>query len=534
MTLTNFKFHGGIHPKQLKDLSRDRAIESISWRDEDEIVITLSQGIGSLNHPILSIGDSVQAKQRISECYGEISVPVHSPCDGTITAIEERPATHPSGLQAVAIVIKPDADSSKIEINKANDLVNHKIDASKLSELLSSLTAEEIISKIRIGGVIGLGGAGFPTCAKLHGGIKTNIETLIINGMECEPRITCDDRLMRERAIEIIAGVEILDHLLHPNSIKIGVEDNKPEAILALEIATTSSTSSIEIITTPTLYPSGGERQLIQLLTGKEVPSGTLPSAIGVVCQNVATVAALYHALLERPLTHRVVTVTGDGVESAGNYSVPIGIPIDSLLTQCGVVDSVRITVGGPMMGFELHNSSSPITKTVNCLIVEKNSSLPSAPERYNCIRCASCSDACPAKLMPQQLYWAAQSRDFEQTEKLNLFDCIECGCCDFVCPSKIPLVSYYRYAKGVIRGAKQEQNRADEARVRHEFHDARITREKAEKAEKLAKKRAALKAKKESNKSTDKPNDADKKGAAIRAAIKRAEAKKKAAAANS
>jgi len=185
-------------------------------------------------------------------------------------------------------------------------------------------------------------------------------------------------------------------------------------------------------------------------------------------------------------------------------------------------------------MGFELHNSRSPITKTVNCLIVEKNSSLPSAPERYNCIRCASCSDACPAKLMPQQLYWAAQSRDFEQTEKLNLFDCIECGCCDFVCPSKIPLVSYYRYAKGVIRGAKQEQNRADEARVRHEFHDARITREKAEKAEKLAKKRAALKAKKESNKSTDKPNDADKKGAAIRAAIKRAEAKKKAAAANS
>mgnify|MGYP002725445816 CR=1 FL=1 len=513
------RFHGGIHPQERKERTRDSSIVTIS--PPEKITVILNQGIGGTNRPVVSVGDHVKRGERLSKCFNPISVPVHSPCDGVVSAIEKRPFPHPSGMNTLAIIIQRNEKDLTSSPNYHDTTVES---SSRLQEIIGGLSLEELVSNIRTGGVIGLGGAGFPTAVKIRKGEQLPIKTLIINGMECEPCITCDDRLMRERPEEIIRGIEIIDHLLHPEEIMIGIEDNKPEAVQAMKAAAADSRSNIEVIAAPTLYPSGGEKQLIKILTGKEVPSGGLSYDISILCQNVATTYAIYHAALELPLTQRIVTVTGNGVERAGNYEIPLGTAVDDILQLCGVTDKdVQITVGGPMMGFPLHDSSSPITKTVNCLIVEKSTLLQPKPQQRSCIRCAACSDVCPAQLLPQQLYWAAQSRDFDQTEELNLFDCIECGCCNHVCPSHIPLVEYYRHAKGVLRTQQSEKQKADRARNRHEFRDARLLHEKEEKARKLAKKRAALKAK--GKQSGSKGGD---KKEAIRAAIERAKAKRR------
>jgi len=509
------KFHGGIHPADNKSLTRSEPV--LPGPVPPEVIISLNQGIGAVNRPLVSVGDKVKKGERLSECFHPLSAPVHAPCSGVVTAIEMRPFTHPSGMDNLAIVIKSESD------NNADPVATDTVD---LKQILNNLSAEEIVTRIRMAGVIGLGGAGFPTSTKIRTGTKSSIRTLIINGMECEPYITCDDRLMQESADEIIHGIEVIDHLLQPQEIMVGVEDNKPEAIMAMKTAAAASSASIDVVTIPTLYPSGGEKQLIKILTGREVPSGGYPNDLSVLSQNVATAQAIYHAILEQPLTHRLVTVTGNGIAKPGNYKVAIGTPIKTLLDSCFINDEpVEITVGGPMMGCKLQTADSPIIKTVNCLIVQKSSALPTPPEIRNCIRCAACSDACPASLLPQQLYWASQSRDFDKTGELHIFDCIECGCCNHVCPSNIPLVDYYRHAKGVLRTQQREKGKSEEARKRHEFRDARLLREKEEKAKKLAAKRAALKAKK--NKDSEKSGDDSTKKEAIRAAIERAKAKK-------
>ena len=509
-----YRFHGGIHPPEEKDLTRDCPITP--FKNRGEVVISLNQGIRAVNRPIVEVGEQVSKGQRLSECFNPLSVPVHAPCNGTVVAIEDRPFTHPSGMHSPAIVLQatgcgPDAPKPQ-----------------PVSELLKGQTPEEIVGQIRTAGIIGLGGAGFPTAAKLRSGTENKIEILILNGMECEPRITCDDRLMRERPQEIICGIEVLDHLLQPKQILIGIEDNKPEAIEAMEQAARQSSSNIEIVRCPTLYPSGGEKQLIQLLTNREVPSGKHAAQISILMQNVATTAAIYRAMMGQPLTHRVVTITGSGVIKPGNYEAAIGTPIHELLEMCGCNKPISVTLGGPMMGYPLKDLNSPLTKISNCLIVEPLQEVPqkTTPIR-NCIRCAACSDACPAKLLPQQLFWATQARDFDDAEKLHLFDCIECGCCTHVCPSQIPLVDYYRHAKGVLRNQQQENIKAEQARKRHEFRDARLQREKEEKARKLAAKKAALKAKEAKQKTVGDTDKKDEKKAAIEAAVARAKAKK-------
>jgi len=449
------------------------------------------------------------------------------PYDGTVTAIERRPLTHPSGISCLSVVIVPDDDTSPPA--PTTDLPASTSSAS-LDALLATLSTETLIERIRMGGIIGLGGAGFPTATKIRKGEAQNIETLIINGMECEPYITCDDRLMQDHSDEIIRGIEVLNQLLKPTEILLGIEDNKPEAIAAMQRAATASSARIEVVSCPTCYPSGGEKQLIQILTGKEVPSGGFPHQLAILCQNVATVYAIYHAIEERPLTQRSVTISGDGVAQPGNFHVAIGTPIRPLLESCGLTDQpVSVTVGGPMMGFPLKNLESSITKTVNCLIVNKSATSPSQNSPLNCIRCAACSDACPVSLLPQQLYWATQARNFDEAQSLHLFDCIECGCCSYVCPSYLPLVDYYRHAKGTVRNQQREQVKADHARNRHEFRDARLQREKEEKAKKLAAKKAALKAKKANESRAQHESsavEADKK-ATIQAAIDRAKARK-------
>lgn len=510
-----YSFHGGIHPPEEKALTRDLPITP--FKNRGEVVISLNQGIRAVNRPIVQVGDQVSKGQRLSECFNPLTVPVHAPCNGTVIAIEDRPFTHPSGFHSPAIVLQatgcgPDSPEPR-----------------PVSELLKGQNPEEIVNQIRMAGIIGLGGAGFPTAAKLRSGTETKIETLILNGMECEPRITCDDRLMRERPQEIIRGIEVLDHLLQPKEILIGIEDNKPEAVEAMAQAIQQSDSNIEVIRCPTLYPSGGEKQLIQLLTNREVPSGKHAAQIGILMQNVATTAAIYRAMMGQPLTHRVVTITGSGVDHPGNYEAAIGTPVHELLEMCGCDKTVSVTLGGPMMGFPLQDLNSPLTKISNCLIVEpqEEPSKSTTPTRH-CIRCAACSDVCPAKLLPQQLFWATQARDFDDAEQLHLFDCIECGCCTHVCPSQIPLVDYYRHAKGVLRNQQQEGIKAEQARKRHEFRDTRLQREKEEKARKLAAKKAALKAKEEAKqKTTSDTGEKDEKKAAIEAAVARSKAKK-------
>ncbi len=345
-----------------------------------------------------------------------------------------------------------------------------------------------------------MGGAGFPTATKLRSGQQASIDTLIINGTECEPYITADDMLMRERAAEILSGTVILQRLLNARQVVIAIEDNKPQAIAAMQAAL--GTRPWHVVSIPTLYPSGGERQLIQILTGKEVPSGGLPAHIGIVCQNVGTAAAVHDAVhLGRPLISRITTLTGAALKQPMNVECLVGTPVIELLQQAGLDQNRmnRVIVGGPMMGFSLADLNAPVIKTSNCLIASTEQEMPAPEPALPCIRCGECELACPAGLLPQQLLFYAQGDDHEQLQANNLFDCIECGACSYVCSSKIPLVQYYRSAKADIREQQQKQIKAEHARQRFEFRQERLRLEEERKAaerqaraERMAKAKAA------------------------------------------
>jgi electron transport complex protein RnfC len=386
----------------------------------------------------------------------------------------------------------------------------------------------KLIALLRDAGVAGLGGAGFPTSVKVNLGDHQRVEQLIINAVECEPYITADDRLMRERADEIVLGIQILQYLLNPHDTLIGIEDNKPEAIAALRAA--CADSDVEVRVVPTKYPSGGEKQLIQLLTGKEVPSGSIPAQCGVVCQNVGTAWAVKRAVHDgEPLLSRITTVTGDAVARPGNYEVWLGTPVADLLHHAGVDKERlgRLVMGGPMMGFTLHDPSVPVVKTSNCVIAASAEELPEPPPEQACIRCGACAEVCPANLLPQQLYWYAKTDDFERAQHHNLMDCIECGACAYVCPSHIPLVQYYRYAKGEIRTQAAEQIKADRARERFEARQARLEREQAEKE---ARRRARLEANRKKQEAATDSGAGDEKLAALKKEVGQASSAYKAA----
>jgi len=377
---------------------------------------------------------------------------------------------------------------------------------------------------------------------------RHNVDVLIINGAECEPYITADDALMQAHSAQIVAGIKVMQKLLSPKRIVIGIEDNKPQAITAMNNAVAEH-SDIIVRPVPTLYPAGGEKQLIEVLTGQQVPSKKIPADIGIVVQNVATAYTIADAIFNgEQLSSRVVTVSGDLVERPGNYRVTLGTPIIELLEFCGFksADKQKIIMGGPMMGFALNDLSSPVIKATNCIIAASNQELPDAPTEQNCIRCGDCEQVCPAQLLPQQLQWFAKDNDHDKLESHDLFDCIECGACAYVCPSHIPLVQYYRVAKADIRETQKEQELAQRAKERFEQRAQRLERDKKEREEKnrLASERrkaaiktttdsgdavsaalARVKAKKTPESSDGKPNDP------VAAAIARAKAKRAAAA---
>ena len=327
--------------------------------------------------------------------------------------------------------------------------------------------------------VAGLGGATFPTYVKTNN--PKSVELLIINAVECEPYITSDDVLMREHAAEIILGCQILAHATGAKQTLIGMEDNKPEAIESMQAALTGI-SDIEVRVVPTKYPSGGEKQLIQLLTNQQVPSGGLPLDLGISVQNVGTAFAVKKAIIDGlPLTNRVVTVTGESITNPQNLWVPFGTQVKDLLAHAGMTadKNQRVIMGGPMMGFNIMDGAMPVVKATNCILAANDYYMPLRETEQACIRCGDCAAACPAELLPQQMLWFSKAQDQEKLEEYNLFDCIECGACAYVCPSQIPLVQYYRTSKAEIRQAKEDKIKAEKAKLRFEQRQERLEKEK-------------------------------------------------------
>lgn len=504
-----WRFHGGVHPPQHKRESNDQPV--LKAELPGRLTLPLHQHIGAPAEPIVEVGDLVLKGQRIAKAKGYVSAPLHAPTSGRIIDIGDYPVPHPSGLSAPCIVIEADGE-------------DRWIDREPIADYLS-LEPSELRNRIRDAGIVGLGGAGFPSYIKMNPGGGKVIETLILNGAECEPYITCDDALMRRQADEIIGGMNIVRHALQARECLIAIEDNKPEAIAAMRAAI-EGMEGVEVVPVPTLYPEGGEKQLVKVLTGKEVPTDSLCASVGVVGTNVGTAAAVYHAVHHgTPLISRLVTITGDGVGRPRNLEVLIGTRMDELITSClgDLAKIERIIMGGPMMGFSMSRADLPVIKTTNCVLALHRESAPTHTA-MPCIRCGACADSCPINLLPQQIYWYSKFRDLERVQEYNLFDCIECGCCSYVCPSHIPLVHYFRYAKGDIWIKEREKEKADLARRRHDSRQARIEREKAEAAALRAQKRAALEASKAA------AGAADTRKTEVEAAMKRAESRRQAA----
>lgn len=509
---------GGIHPPENKHQSTSRSITPAGI--PDTLIYPLSQHIGAAAVPKVAVGDLVLKGQMIAEAKGFVSAPVHAATSGRVSAIEDRLIPHASGMTAPCIVIEPDGDDRWIEHAGLEDY--------------SNASAAELLSIIHDAGIAGMGGAGFPSAVKLSTKPETPIHTLIINGTECEPYITSDDLLMRERADEIIRGTEIIGHILQIDQTLIGVEDNKPEGIAALQAAAADN-PGISVVSFPTKYPSGGEKQLIQILTGHEVPSGGLPSALGIVCLNLGTTVAVHHAVDRgEPLISRITTVTGNAVADPGNFDVLLGTPVSYLLDLAGFqsTQNDRLVMGGPMMGLALDSPDVPVVKTTNCLLAPDRTELPSASPPQACIRCGLCAEACPASLLPQQLYWYAMAKEYEKLEAHNLFDCIECGACSYVCPSNIPLVQYYRASKADVTRHHLDHEKSERSRVRFESRQQRIEQEEAEKlARKQARREAAqARAREAGAKDQGAVTPAADAADVIQAAIKRTQAKKQAA----
>ena len=466
-------FPGGVHPPENKKQSIKSEIARASI--PQEIVLPVKQHIGKPGKITVEVGDMVLKGQALTKYDTSFMLPVHAPTSGKITAIESRTTAHPSGLAETCIVIAPDNEDRWIERDTNSDFTQR--------------TPDELIEIIRQAGVSGMGGAGFPTAKKIQAGLART-EILIVNAAECEPYITADDMLMQENADEVIKGIEIVEHILKPKLTIIGIEDNKPQAIKALEQAAQHKDIVIRVI--PTKYPSGGEKQLIKILTNKEVPANGIPAEIGVLVQNVGSLQAIKRAVCDgEPLVERIVTLTGDTFKQPRNVIALIGTPVQSLLDEFGYKADKklpRLIMGGPMMGFTLPHANVPITKTSNCILAPTRKEI--SPDQYEmaCIRCGQCAEVCPASLLPQQLQWHAKAAEYDKCEELNLKDCIECGACAFVCPSEIPLVQYYRQAKAEIRTRKEESEAAERAKVRFEERKARLERDKAERENRFKK----------------------------------------------
>ncbi|OXH79847.1 electron transport complex subunit RsxC [Pantoea agglomerans] len=456
-------FQGGIHPPEMKTQSNGTPLSELPL--PHRFIIPLKQHIGHEGEICVAPGDKVLRGQPLTFGTGRM-LPVHAPTSGVIEDIGQHMTAHPSGLSELCIFLTPDGDDRWMPLDPLPDYRQHP--------------RADIVQRIHDAGIAGLGGAGFPTATKLKGGLR-GVKTLIINAAECEPYITADDRLMQDYAAEVLEGSRILAWVLQAEQVLIGIEDNKPEAIAALKQAL-GSERDLHIRVIPTKYPSGGAKQLTRILTGKEVPHGGRSSDIGVLMQNVGTAWAVKRAIINgEPITERVVTLTGEAIAQPRNVWSRLGTPISHLLHQVGFTPAPRqmVIMGGPLMGFTLPSLDVPVVKITNCILAPSASEMGNNDEEQSCIRCSACADACPAKLLPQQLYWYSQGGDHDKARAHHIDDCIECGACAYVCPSNIPLVQYYRQEKAELRAIDLEAKRTLEAKARFEARQARLEREK-------------------------------------------------------
>jgi electron transport complex protein RnfC len=475
------KLHGGLRLEGRKAVSTAQEIQVLPV--PSQLILPLTQHVGDQANPIVGIGEHVLKGQMIAEADGSLSAPLHAPSSGQVVAIERWPVSRRYGEPAPCVVIESDGKDEAIDY--AANVVDYK-----------SLSPDELLQQLLRGGIVGLGGAVFPTAQKLMQAITAPLEYLILNGVECEPYISCDDMLMREHADDVLRGALILMHALGVEKCYVAIESDKPEAVSKMTGAlSVIDDERLVLKLVPTIYPSGGEDQLVQLVANREVPSGGLPTDIGCVVQNVGTSAAVHRWINHgEPLTSRITTITGDGILSPVNVMAPIGTTVAEIVAFAGgyTERANQLIIGGQMTGKSVTTDDVPLVKATNCILVL--SELHAHAEELPCIRCGECAAVCPIQLQPQQLFWYACADNEKQMRAHGLIDCIECGCCDLVCPSHIPLTADFRTAKGRIRELADEKARAERARARFESRNERLEIEKQSREDELASQKQAVK----------------------------------------
>lgn len=434
MSLATFK--GGIHPPDKKELAANKP--TLEAKTQNRVVIPLSQHIGAPCKPAVTIGQEVKKGEIIGIPEGFVSAPVHSSVSGKVVAIGEFPV--PTGRMVNSIVIENDGKEEWTALKDNPDYMN--------------LSPEELKDKIKAAGIVGLGGAAFPTFVKLSPPKEKPVDAMIINGAECEPYLTADYRLMLEKPKEVVEGLKILMKVLGVKRGFIGIENNKPDAVVKMKGAAAGE-KDIEVYALEVKYPQGAEKMLIKAILGREVPPGGLPMDVGVVVQNAGTAFAIYEAVrFGKPLIERIVTVTGKGIKEPKNLTVRIGTLISQLIEECGGMKEgeTKVIAGGPMMGFALYSLDVPVTKGTSGILVMSEEEIVHAEDFDPCIRCGRCIDICPMGLMPSMLSVLSENGHYEETKEYNLFDCFECGSCAYVCPSKRPIVQLIRLAKSLVK----------------------------------------------------------------------------------
>ena len=443
------QFFGGVHPAEHKDLTEHKATAPLAEAPA-QVVIPMSMHVGAPCKPVVAVGDEVKVGQLIGETAG-LGAPIHASVSGKVVAVE--PRIHGGGGMMMSVVIENDfQDTPDPSIQRRSNV--------------EALTGAEIIEIVKNAGITGMGGAGFPTHVKLSGAVG-KVDTLILNGAECEPYITSDHRLMLERGDAVIGGARLMAKAVGLKEATIGIELNKPDAIEHLKTLV-GSAGDVHIEGLKTRYPQGAEKQLIQMCTGRQVPPGKLPADVKCCVCNVATAAAVYDAVMEgKPLTQRGVTLTGGALAEPMNVMAPVGTPVSHLIKLAGgfKTDPDRVLYGGPMMGNPIFNLDVPMMKSTNCILCMTTEEAADQDPAQTCIRCGKCVEACPMHLTPLFMRMNTNKRRWSEVEALRVMDCIECGSCNYICPARLPLVQSFRTAKFEIRELAAKEKAAREAK---------------------------------------------------------------------